>query len=175
MGETRVDLLRLLEDLRDAYPGPLEETILTETVANALDSGSATIAISADPAARTFTVVDDGGGMSRRALARYHDLAMETRGGAESGDGAAKISSFARAWPPGRGAPGPPTASRRDSRPPHGIRHRFAPRNRPGPVRALRHPAAFVGTVHPVFRPRRPVRDANGASNAEVEWSSASG
>lgn len=36
MGETRVDLLHLLEDLRDAYPGSLEETILTEIVANSL-------------------------------------------------------------------------------------------------------------------------------------------
>ena len=35
MGETRVDLLHLLADLRDAYPGELEETILTEIVANA--------------------------------------------------------------------------------------------------------------------------------------------
>lgn len=39
MGETRVDL-HLLEDLRDAYTGALEETILTEVVANALDSGA---------------------------------------------------------------------------------------------------------------------------------------
>ena len=44
MGETRVDLLHLLEDLRDAYPGAIEETILTEVVANALDSGAAEIA-----------------------------------------------------------------------------------------------------------------------------------
>jgi hypothetical protein len=35
MGETRVDLMHLLEDLRDAYPGSLEETILTEILANA--------------------------------------------------------------------------------------------------------------------------------------------
>jgi hypothetical protein len=27
MAETRVDLLHLLEDLRDAYPGALEETV----------------------------------------------------------------------------------------------------------------------------------------------------
>ena len=40
MGETRVDLLHLLEDLRDAYPGILEETILTEIVANSLASGA---------------------------------------------------------------------------------------------------------------------------------------
>jgi hypothetical protein len=37
MGETRVDLLHLFGDLRDAYPGSLEETVLTEIVANSLD------------------------------------------------------------------------------------------------------------------------------------------
>jgi hypothetical protein len=43
VGETRVDLQHLLEDLRDAYTGALEETILTEVVANALDSGASRI------------------------------------------------------------------------------------------------------------------------------------
>ena len=82
MGETRVDLLHLLEDLRDAYPGSLEETILTEIVANALDSGAATIRLEADPAESTLTAIDDGAGMRRRDLARYHDIASsgKTRG-----------------------------------------------------------------------------------------------
>ncbi len=79
MGETRVNLLHLLEDLRDAYPGPLEETILTEIVANALDSGGRSIALSIDAAAATFTVVDNGEGMARRQVARYHDLATTTK------------------------------------------------------------------------------------------------
>ncbi len=79
MGETRVDLLHLLEDLRDAYPGALEETILTEIVANALDSGARRIDFSADPAPATFTTVDDGKGMTRRDLSRYHDLAATTK------------------------------------------------------------------------------------------------
>ena len=35
MGETRVDLLHLLEDLRDAYPGSIEETLRNETAADA--------------------------------------------------------------------------------------------------------------------------------------------
>ena len=35
MWRDRVDLQHLLEDLRDAYTGALEETILTEAVANA--------------------------------------------------------------------------------------------------------------------------------------------
>ena len=82
MGETRVDLLHLLEDLRDAYPGSLEETIVSEIVANSLDSGAATISFAADPARRTLDVVDDGSGMARGELRRYHDLAAsaKTRG-----------------------------------------------------------------------------------------------
>jgi len=79
MGETRVDLLHLLEDLRDAYPGAAEETILTEIVANSLDSRATTIAITTDPAARTVVIADDGVGMQRRELARYHDIAATTK------------------------------------------------------------------------------------------------
>jgi hypothetical protein len=79
MGETRVDLLHLLEDLRDAYAGSTEETILVEIVANALDSGAATVSLTADPAAPALTILDDGAGMRRRELARYHDLATSTK------------------------------------------------------------------------------------------------
>ena len=79
MGQTRVDLQHLLEDLRDAYPGDLEETILTEIVANSLDSGAARISVLLDPAERTLVVADDGAGMSRRELSRYHDIASSTK------------------------------------------------------------------------------------------------
>jgi histidine kinase/DNA gyrase B/HSP90-like ATPase len=79
MGETRVDLLHLLEDLRDAYPGAAEETILTEVVANAIDSRASTLRLTADPAAATLTILDDGRGMRRRDLARYHDVAATTK------------------------------------------------------------------------------------------------
>src|SRR6266851_9973347 len=79
MGETRVDLQHLLEDLRDAYTGALEETILTEVVANALDSGTTRIRLLTNPADATLTIVDDGRGMQRRELARYHDVAASTK------------------------------------------------------------------------------------------------
>ena len=79
MGETRVDLLHLLEDLRDAYPGAIEETILTEIVANSLDSGARHVQLQADAAQSTLTVIDDGSGMQRRDLARYHDIASSTK------------------------------------------------------------------------------------------------
>ena len=79
MGETRVDLLHLLEDLRDAYPGSLEETILTEMMANALDSGASVISFASDPAQSTMTAVDNGSGMQRRELARFHDIAASSK------------------------------------------------------------------------------------------------
>ncbi|MGE3939330.1 MAG: ATP-binding protein, partial [Nitrospirales bacterium] len=79
MGETRVDLLHLLEDLRDAYPGILEETILTEIVANSLDSGASRIVMEANPSEGTVMVRDNGSGMQRKDLARYHDIASSTK------------------------------------------------------------------------------------------------
>jgi len=78
VGETRVDLLHLLEDLADAYPGDLDETILTEIVANSLDSGASSIALTIDAAASTFTAVDDGEGMRRSDLRRFHDIAASS-------------------------------------------------------------------------------------------------
>lgn len=79
MGQTRVDLMHLLEDLRDAYPGSLEETIVGETVANALDSGARRISFDADPASPSLTIADDGDGMTRAQLRRYHDLAATSK------------------------------------------------------------------------------------------------
>ncbi len=79
MGETRVDLYHLLEDLRDAYPGSLEETILTEIISNSLDSGAARVVLTADPGQRVLTVVDNGSEMKRRELSRFHDLAASTK------------------------------------------------------------------------------------------------
>jgi len=48
-------------------------------VANSLDSGASEIALAIDPAASTLTIVDDGHGMRRRELARYHDIAATTK------------------------------------------------------------------------------------------------
>ena len=79
MGEMRIDLHHLLEDLRDGYPGGVEETILTEVVANSLDSGARRIAFRAEPGDTALTITDDGSGMKRRDLARYHDLAASTK------------------------------------------------------------------------------------------------
>src|SRR5262249_54549012 len=44
-----------------------------------LDSGARVIGIAIDAAERTLTLVDDGRGMRRRDLARYHDVAASTK------------------------------------------------------------------------------------------------
>src|SRR5438034_531060 len=79
MGEPRVGILHRHEVLRAAYPGGTAETILTEIVANSLASGATTITISTDPAAPALTIGDDGMGMRRRELRRYHDIAASTK------------------------------------------------------------------------------------------------
>jgi len=66
MGETRVNLQHLLEDIRDTYPFPAEEAILTELVANALDSAASEIRFLVSSRDKTLTTVDNGRGMSPR-------------------------------------------------------------------------------------------------------------
>src|ERR1700736_6672877 len=79
MGETRVNLRHLLEDIRDTYPFPVEEVILTELVANALDSGASEIRLSVNVDQPALTVCDNGKGMSPPQLDRYHDVAATTK------------------------------------------------------------------------------------------------
>jgi hypothetical protein len=79
MGETRVNLRHLLEDIRDTYPFPVEEVILTELVANALDSGASEIRLTVNADQAAFTLCDNGKGMSPPQLDRYHDIAATTK------------------------------------------------------------------------------------------------
>ena len=79
MGETRVNLKHLLEDIRDSYPCPQEEAIITELIANALDSGASEIRFFTGLESKTMSVVDNGEGMRRRNLKEYHDIAATTK------------------------------------------------------------------------------------------------
>ncbi|MBU2495062.1 MAG: ATP-binding protein [Candidatus Omnitrophica bacterium] len=79
MGETRVNLKHLLEDIRDSYPCPQEEAIITELIANALDSGASEIRFFTVLESKTMSVVDNGEGMRRRDLKEYHDIAATTK------------------------------------------------------------------------------------------------
>jgi hypothetical protein len=79
MGETRVNLRHLLEDIRDTYPFSVEEVILTELVANSLDSGASEICFTVNADQPGLTVCDNGKGMSPPQLDRYHDVAATTK------------------------------------------------------------------------------------------------
>ncbi len=77
--ETRVNLKHLLEDMRDSYSAPLEEVILIELIANALDSKATRLDFSVDPTARFLRCVDNGGGMKRQQLKEYHNIASSDK------------------------------------------------------------------------------------------------
>ncbi len=79
MYETRVNLKHLLEDIRDSFALPIEEVIITELVANALDSKAKTISFFIDTLNNSLTVVDDGKGMRRDGLKNYHNIAATTK------------------------------------------------------------------------------------------------
>ncbi len=79
MGETRVNLQHLLEDIRDTYPFPIEEAIVTELVANALDSGGSEIRFHVNGREQTLSIADNGRGMSPAQLEHYHDIAATTK------------------------------------------------------------------------------------------------
>jgi len=79
MYETRVNLKHLLEDIRDAYPLPIEEVIIVELIANALDSKAKIISFYIDVLESSLTIIDDGLGMRRDVLKNYHNIAATTK------------------------------------------------------------------------------------------------
>jgi hypothetical protein len=79
VGETRIELKHLLEDLRDAYPWSEDEIVVTELIANALDSKASRLAFTVDVAAQTLALADDGRGMTAKGLKSYHDIAATTK------------------------------------------------------------------------------------------------
>jgi hypothetical protein len=79
VSQTRVDLRHLLEDIRDSYPCPVEEAILTELIANSLDSGCSRIDVTIHPEQRRLTLVDNGESMTPKRFERYHDIASTAK------------------------------------------------------------------------------------------------
>lgn len=77
--ETRVNLKHLLEDIRDSYGVPIEEAILTELVANSLDSRATAIEFFTKSGELKFIIRDNGQGMKRNAIKDYHDIATTTK------------------------------------------------------------------------------------------------
>jgi hypothetical protein len=79
MPEARVNFKHLLADIRDSYPFPIEEAIVTELIANSLDAKASEIRFQTDAAQSTLRVSDNGSGMEARDFVEYHDVAASTR------------------------------------------------------------------------------------------------
>ena len=81
--ESGVNFRNLILDLAEMYPQEVEEVIVVEVVANALDAGATSISIEYSPARNVLTVTDNGAGMDSGQFAQYHDFAagLKTRGG----------------------------------------------------------------------------------------------
>ena len=75
MGETRSISCIFSRTLQDTYPGAIEETILTEVVANALDSGSRS-ASETDPAGHPTSSTT---ARASAAQPGHHDIAATTK------------------------------------------------------------------------------------------------
>ena len=73
--ESSVNYKNLVEDLAQMYPDEVSEVIISELVANALDSGADRIELAANQDENIFVVCDNGRGMSKSQFRQYHNFA----------------------------------------------------------------------------------------------------
>lgn len=76
---SRVNVRRLVGDLADMYSDHPFDVVITELVANSLDSKAKSISVEWDNDASVLTVADDGEGMTEQQFEEYHDLAAEIK------------------------------------------------------------------------------------------------
>ena len=73
--ESSVNYKNLVEDLAQMYPDEVSEVIVSELIANALDSGADRIELSADSDENVLVVCDNGKGMTGSQFRQYHNFA----------------------------------------------------------------------------------------------------
>lgn len=73
--ESSVNYKNLIEDLAQMYPDEVPEVIVSELIANALDSGADFIELSVNPNENSLVICDNGKGMSKSQFRQYHDFA----------------------------------------------------------------------------------------------------
>ncbi|MBI4277977.1 MAG: ATP-binding protein [Armatimonadetes bacterium] len=77
--QSGVNFKHLLDDLVDLYPFAVEEAVLVELIANALDAKARAIRLRLARDETTFEILDDGQGMTRQEFHHYHDFAMSLK------------------------------------------------------------------------------------------------
>jgi hypothetical protein len=69
-----IDYDHFLDDIRDMYPFSIEEAVLVELIANALDAKTTLIDIRIDPERNILELTDNGVGMDKRGFEMYHNF-----------------------------------------------------------------------------------------------------
>jgi hypothetical protein len=76
---SKVNTRHLLDDVADSYRHSIEQTLVVEAVANALDAGASQISFIIDKKVHSIAVLDNGSGMTEDEFDRCHDLAESSR------------------------------------------------------------------------------------------------
>ena len=69
-----IDYSHFLDDIRDMYPFSIDEAVLVELVANALDAKTGLIDFRINPELGTFELTDTGSGMDAKGFEMYHNF-----------------------------------------------------------------------------------------------------
>ncbi len=75
----RVNLLHALENFLDAYPCSPPEVALVEGISNSIDIDASRIEISLHDKKQEFSLLDNGGGMSKESFENYHTVALSSK------------------------------------------------------------------------------------------------
>ena len=80
--QSSVDFRNLIQNLAEMYPYEIEEIVVVETIANALDAKAEEINISFDQSKNVLVIQDNGKGMDKDTFRKYHDfsVSLKTRG-----------------------------------------------------------------------------------------------
>lgn len=80
--ESSINFKNLIKDLAEIYPYDVDEVVLVELIANALDAKAKRISIEFNQEKKSLIVTDDGKGMTDDNFKEYHDFAagLKTRG-----------------------------------------------------------------------------------------------
>lgn len=77
--ETRVNFLKLIQDLREQFPYDPLSSLIIETIANSIDAKASSIEISIASDGSIYQIMDNGSGMTQDEFVEYHNIASVTK------------------------------------------------------------------------------------------------
>lgn len=77
--ELKIDLVHALEDFLGMYQQQPSEVVLIESIANSIDGGASILNIIIDRNDKTYSLIDNGNGMSKDNFESYHTVALSSK------------------------------------------------------------------------------------------------